>query len=113
MLHESRGFFHATKQDRFNPTPSGVPAHLPLPRPLPMVGLLMLCSAIATFKLGQTLESLTETQESVAVIRGGWVRALVGRSRHNTSLTQLLDLETQVPAQVDDQATPYRWCVCG
>ena len=106
MLHESRGFFHPAKQAQFNPTPDGVPAHLPLPRPLPMVGLFFLCSAIATFKLGLTLKSLTEIQESVAVIRGGWVRALVGRSRHNTSLTQLLDLETQVPVQVDDQATP-------
>ena len=105
LLHHSRGFFHHTEETQFNPTPEGVPAHLPLPRPLPQVGLWMLCSAIATFKLGHTLPALTETQHSVAVIRGGWVRALAGRSRHNTSLTQLLDLETRVPVLVDDQAT--------
>ena len=107
LLHQSRGFFDLINKTPPNPTPTGVPAHLPLPRPLPLAGLLMLCSAIATFKLGFTLKTLTETQQAVAIIRGGWVRALAGRSRHNTSLTHLQDLETKVPVQVDDQAVPF------
>lgn len=106
LLHQSRGFFHPKSESPFNPTPAGVPAHLPLPRPLPAVGVLMFCNAIATFRLGKTLDALTEAQWAVSVTRGGWVRPLVGRSRHNTSLIQLLDLETQVPLLVEDQATP-------